>query len=281
LGDAFGEYSNIPVSFEKLYFRYKTSKIDLWLGKNTFPFRKLNELFWSDNVFPDGVYAGFNLFESNGAINKVQLKTGYFIMNSFGGSLNKDSNLLGFQIDADMLNGRLKIFPSLYLFNNMDDIPDGAATTSLEYSILHWGSSYQLVPKLNICLDADLYFNLTDYSEQNNIYTDQTQGVVLALRYGQLKKKHDKAVRITYMRLERYAAVDYLAQNDWVRWDYGQFDSPDGRLTNYQGWELMVGYMINDQLKINTRAFVVKQLLSPTEYLETGSRIRLDLDMKF
>ena len=281
IGDASGEFSNIPISFEKLYFQYKTEKFDLWLGKNTWPFRKLNELFWSDNVYPDGMYLAYTLHKGDDILTKLEFKSAYFIMNSVGGALNEDSNMVGFQFDASLLNERLKFFPSLYLFNNMDDIPDGAATQSLEYSIVHIGSTFNLIPKYKIHVDADLYFNLSDYSHLENIYSDQTNGMVLALRYGQLKNKGDKSLRVTYTRLERFSAVDYLAQNDWVRWDYSQFNSPDGRLTNYQGWELMLGFMINDQLKINTRAFIVEQLLSETEFLETGTRIRLDLDMKF
>ena len=75
-------------------------------------------------------------------------------------------------------------------------------------------------------------------------------------------------------------AVDFLAQNDWARWDYSSFGSPDGRLTNYKGFELVGSYMLQDNMKFTIKYYWVEQLVPLGDFLETGQRIRFDIDIK-
>ncbi|HAT65648.1 MAG TPA: hypothetical protein DCS66_13805, partial [Flavobacteriaceae bacterium] len=67
----------------------------------------------------------------------------------------------------------------------------------------------------------------------------------------------------------------------WARWDYSSQGSLDGRLTNYKGLELMLGYMITDNIKVNSRYFMVEQLIPYGPFTETGQRIRFDVDIGF
>ena len=55
LGDGFKEFSTLPIALEKVYANFSHKWFSAWIGKNTFPFEKQNELFWSDNVFPEGI----------------------------------------------------------------------------------------------------------------------------------------------------------------------------------------------------------------------------------
>jgi hypothetical protein len=57
LGDSFNEGASLPIGLEKAYAQFEFDWFSAWLGKNTFPFEKQNELFWSDNVYPDGLAA--------------------------------------------------------------------------------------------------------------------------------------------------------------------------------------------------------------------------------
>ena len=50
LGEGFKEFGSLPIGLEKAYFLGKRNTFKFWVGKNTFPFEKSNELFWSDNV---------------------------------------------------------------------------------------------------------------------------------------------------------------------------------------------------------------------------------------
>tara|TARA_Y100000385_G_scaffold14347_1_gene14638 strand:+ start:2748 stop:3017 length:270 start_codon:yes stop_codon:yes gene_type:complete len=85
----------------------------------------------------------------------------------------------------------------------------------------------------------------------------------------------------SYAKLQKFSAVDFLAQNDWVRWDYSSSGSPDGRLTNFSGIELVAGYKINEKVSLKMKYYFVEQLIPLTNNKENGSRIRLDLDVKF
>lgn len=86
---------------------------------------------------------------------------------------------------------------------------------------------------------------------------------------------------MTYNYLEQYAAVDFLAQNDWVRWDYSSFNSPDGRLTNYKGTEFVSAYKLNKNMTLKMKFYLVDQLVAYGNYKENGNRIRFDFDVKF
>ena len=85
----------------------------------------------------------------------------------------------------------------------------------------------------------------------------------------------------SYTKLQKFSAVDFLAQNDWARWDYSSSGSPDGRLTNFNGIELVAGYKISGKISLKMKYYFVEQLIPLTSNKENGSRIRLDLDVKF
>jgi predicted porin len=99
--------------------------------------------------------------------------------------------------------------------------------------------------------------------------------------YGKLDKKGDWKVQLTYTYLERFAAVDYLAQNDLSRWDYSSQNSPDGRLTNFKGLEVMAGYTLTENMDLRMRFFTVEQIVPYGIAKENGNRIRLDFNIGF
>jgi hypothetical protein len=137
-------------------------------------------------------------------------------------------------------------------------------------------------PKISFGLD--LYQNVEDLQKNISVpeeLRDQKKGVITNLSWGKLKEKNDFTLQVYYTYLERYAAVDFLAQNDWARWDYSSQGSPDGRLTNFKGVELLAGYMINKNFRLKMRYFVVDQLVPYGITKENGNRIRLDLDIRF
>ena len=284
LGDSFNEGATLPIGLEKAYAQFEFDWFSGWLGKNTFPFEKQNELFWSDNVYPDGVAANGLWPISTSWIDTFGVNTGYFIITFNNGPLSDDSYFQGIQLVSTHADKRVTLFPGFYYFNALPDIPDGNGTFTIDYSILHLGGRFEIWKDPNIGAEIDFYQNLQDYDRNDSIalnLQDQRQGLVASLRIGQLKKKKDWKARVTYMRLERFSAVDYIAQNDWARWDYSSQGSLDGRLTNYKGLELMAGYMISDHIKVNTRYFIVEQLIPYGPFTETGQRIRFDVDIGF
>ena len=284
IGDGFEEFGSVPIGFEELYFRAKYKWLDTWVGKNTFPFEKQNELFWSDNVFPSGIYIGASFQLDQNWIDEIRLSTGHFILTSSNSTFANDSYIQVLQATTKHWNNRLIIFPTFYFFNQMPDIPDGNENYRFNYSIIHLGAKVLVMENPDITIGLDLYKNIQNYKMNDSIpesLQDQKKGLVTSLVYGSLKEKGDFILGAYYSYLERYAAVDFLAQNDWVRWDYSNQGSPDGRVTNFKGLEIVAGYRINKSMTLKTRFFLVEQLVPYGIALENGDRIRLDLDITF
>ncbi|MFV9551115.1 putative porin [Algibacter sp. PT7-4] len=280
LGD---EFNILPIGFEKIYFNAEQDNYKFWIGKNTFPFEKLNELFWSDNVYPEGVFIKKKSKNTSSFFSKLNISAGHFILKTNGTSFNKDSYFQGIQISTLTHNKSIKLFTSFYNFKNIPNIPDGNETFTFNYAIVNIGSQIKLSKKTNLTLETDYYANLKDYSNNNFIedkFKNEKNGIVTALSIGHLKQKKDWKLKATFSYMERYAAVDFLAQNDWARWDYSNYNSPDGRLTNFKGIELVANYLLEKNIKLTLKYYKVKQILPFGVSNETGDRLRLDLDIK-
>lgn len=284
LGAESEEFSTLPIGLEKSYFQGKWKKFGFWIGKNTFPFEKSNELFWSDNVFPEGVSARYGVKTRSKIIDSIDLRGGHFIVSTSGKGLDLDRYFQGAQTYMRFPKIQLELFPAMYHFSNIANIPDGGETFAFDYSIVHIGSRIKLLKKTPLRLEFDYYSNLQDYGSNDSIPENlkgQKMGFVAGLRYGNLKRKGDWLFKATYAHLQRYSAVDFMAQNDWARWDYFSFGSPDGRLTNYQGMELVASYKVEDKVTLTVKYYLVEQLVAYGPARENGSRIRFDLDVKF
>lgn len=283
LGENSKEFGTLPIGLEKAYFHGNWNTFGFGLGKTIFPFEKSNELFWSDNVFPEGVFLWKSFPIHSKLIDKISLNAGHFIITSNGQTLAEDAYVQGYQTHLSLLERRFELFPSLYLFKNIANVPDGGDTFQIDYSILHMGARCILLKKPSLQLEFDYYHNFQDYSQNDSIpntLKQQKSGMVLGLSYGALKKKGDCFFKASYAKLQQYAIVDVMAQNDWARWDYATFGSPDGRLSNYQGIELVASLQLDKKTSLTMKYYFVEQLVSYNEMLETGSRIRLDLDIK-
>jgi predicted porin len=176
------------------------------------------------------------------------------------------------------------LFPSFYYFSEMAHIPDEYPGYALNYSIGHFGLKYTILPKSQLTFAIDGYTNFEDYNSHDSIpkaLQNQTSGFTTSLAFGTLKKKGHWLFKATYGYIERYSAVDYFAQNDIVRWDYSNYGSPDGRLTNYQCIELVAGYAITEQLSLTAKYYMAEQLVSYGTALENGMRFRFDIDIRF
>ncbi len=284
LGDGFGEFATIPIGFEKLFFRVDYQWFEAWIGKNTFPFEKQDELFWSDNVYPEGIYAGASFRFENSFIESLKLSAAHFIVRSSGNSFHKDEYLQVFQILSTHWNNRLKIYPAFYFFKNLPDIPDGNESFYLDYAVMQLGTKMVILQKPYLTFGLDYYRNFEDYSKNEHIpdnLRSQKTGIVSSVGWGKFSKKGDWMVKLFYTHLEKYAAVDFLAQNDWARWDYAAQGSPDGRLTNFKGTELRAGYKVGKKFTLILRYFIVDQIIPLHTFTETGNRIRLDLNIGF
>jgi len=284
LGDGFKEFSTLPITFEKIYANFKHEWFSGWVGKNTFPFEKQNELFWSDNVFPEGISLSGSFNFENKFIQGLQINTGHFIVAAKGSSLSSDAYFQGVQLVTSHWENRVKVFPSFYHFSKMPNIPDGNETYEIDYDIVHLGAKATLVQNPKIVLGIDYYQNVKNYSRNDSIpkiFANEKQGIVSGLTVGSLAKPKDWMVGLWHTYLERYAAVDFLAQNDWARWDYSSQGSNDGRLTNFKGFEFIGGYAFDQNTNLKISCFFVDQIVPFGIEKETGNRVRLDFNIGF
>ena len=285
LGDKFNELSTVPLGFDKLYFKMKFGWFDAWFGKNSFPFKKLDELFWSDNVSPEGFFARASFGKTgSGILSHTDLRTGYFIIRSSNNALSNDSFFTVLQANATLLDNRLNLFPSVYLFKNIPDIPDGFETYTIDYSVFQFGMDVKLLKNRDVVLSAEYLYNFRGYANNVNIpdpLRDQVNGITTSIRWGKLAEKGDFTIQLFYTYLERFAAVDFMAQNDWARWDYSAYGSPDGRLTNMKGFQLTAAYQIAKKINMRVRYYNVDQIIPYGAFIETGQRVRLDFNIAF
>ncbi len=283
IGGAQGGFDLGQIGFEKIYYQYKKKNIKFWLGKNSIPIKKLNELFWNDNVLPEGIAFQYNIKKEESLLFKdLSFRTGHFIIKSNGNFFRTDSYLQVFQIVNNFIEKKISIFPSYYYFKNVGNFPNGLETTVQNYNIFHLGAQFEILQKPKISLATEYYHNAADYT--NNLFVeekmkDERNGWVISAKYGGLEKKGDWLIKLSYTQIQKYALIDYFAQNDWARWNYSSIGSNAGRLTNFKGFEFRLGYAIQKKYKLVLRAFTMKELVKTGNNKETGDRIRIDFDV--
>lgn len=279
---AFGLYQ---MSFEKIFLRYTQKGFTLNLGKFSFPFEKQNEVFWNDNVYPEGFSISYSRsFDHTLLPQSAQLTAGHFLVHSPGNSLSTESYLQAAQLAFELRPAQISLYAGMFHFEKLPIFPGDNAPCKLDYSIVNIGGEAQLSTKIPLSIGGDYYHNLSDYSKISDVsplFRDQKQGFACFLNYGQLKKKHDILFRLTYARIEKYAIVDYFAQNDWARWDYSGLGAQGSRLSNFHGLDGKIGYVLSDNITLLLRAFFVEALVVSSTHQETGNRVRLDLDIRF
>ena len=80
-GGAGSEFGLGGVGIEKAFLKYSKGPLTAWIGKNGYPFFKQHELFWNDNVRPEG----FAISRKDKLSNRVKLTptAGYFLFKSY------------------------------------------------------------------------------------------------------------------------------------------------------------------------------------------------------
>ena len=283
-GGSNAEFGLAQVGFEKAYLQYRSNKWLAWIGKQDYPFYKEHELLWNDNVFPEGM-AAIRKWKKFDNWN-MQFGGAYFILRSNGQLFNLDSYLLTAQTLQSFKSriGTINYHIGILYFHQLPDVPDGQQNYWMDYLILTQSIYGKWVlGNKPLKVGADVYLNFSDYEQGlvSSSLIDQTHGVVACAKYGNLSRKGDWSIHVYWTYLERFAIVDFLAQNDWARWDYSSQNASGSRLSNMRGMELRLGWQITPFLNAVARFYQVDQLVPYGEYSETGTRFRIDLNAKF
>lgn len=281
-GENLNEFGLLPMGFDKLFYQVKTKSLKLWFGKNTFPFENNNELFWSSNVLPEGASLIKKIPLKSSFWDYLSISSGHFVIDAPGNRFLKHAYFQGLQTSLVAKHKRIKVFPAIYMFRNIPNIPDGSHVHRLNYTILHMGIQTKPVKNIDFRIDVDFYHNIEQYNNNEHIvpnFKDQKSAGVVGLRYGNMKTKGAWMLKCTYAYIQKYAILDYMAQNDWARWDYSANNSPDGRLSNFHGIEFVFGYTISSTMKLQVKYFSVDQLIPLGKVKEANERFRVDFSV--
>ena len=276
-------------SIDKAYIKVKANNgLWAWAGKNAMPFYEQNELLWDGDVNPEGISLGgaFKLGENS----KLVPVLGYYILDQnkveFKDELTplapKDvtqkfgdfSNMTLAQVKFCNKFGDDKLTLSTGIVNAIvkDEI---ASTDDFKYSIWATSAQYKL-SDLGLTFGLDYFSNLADYKDKvYKEFEDQKTGYVASLKYS----KNKFGAAFTYAAIQKYAVVDFFAQDDWVRWG----NSDMTRSSNFKGMELNFKYKFTKKFNTTLRYWNVNgmEIREGGDQLETGTRIRLDFNIKF
>jgi hypothetical protein len=277
LGD---EFQAGMIGIDKAFLKGKHKRLWWWLGKNTFPFWKQNELWWDDDVNPGGIALGWRIPASNRMT--LMPSMGYFIVRD---TTIDQSALVAAQMAGEIKFVRMKLnFASgFFRFRNMRYVPDQQSSI-LDYDNINSGVKLQFQTIRPITLGFDYLLNLKQYKANADLpekLKNETKGLVATVALGSLNSKGDFLVEYTYAQIGKFSVVDYLAQDDWIRWGFA--NATGTRSSNFKGHEVRTAYAFGSTFNAEIRIYFVKGIV-PQDVVsrrETGNRIRLDLNMKF
>ncbi len=252
----------------------------VWIGRNSFPFWKQNELFWDDDVTPAGLAGGLRRRFGGG---ELSVQGGYFSlpvgMQEFAGNLGAAQAVYVTPVGKAGITAAAGVFK----FAADTDDPDAATLLngngSRDYTI--WTGSVQVRLKAKdrpLVLGLDYMHNSENYSATHpDPFTaanhDETDGYVVSAKLGSLKAKGDWLAAYYYARIETFAVNSSVSQDDWVRWG----SATETRASNLKGHELRFAYAFEQKINLVARLYLVEAVTTP----EDGNRFRVDLNFKF
>ena len=285
LGNNAAEFGLTRIGFEKMWLRYQKNRFWFWLGKKNFPFWSQHELLWNENVFPEGISTGFLPFGKKAF--QLSITAGHYIFRAGDQFFDSDSYLSIIQLAPSwqFSNDRQLTFILLNMYGHkLPDIPDNQHQFFLDYNILMATLHYKFQLGIQqVEAGLDFYINTIDYDNYQQIapnFRKEKVGFVAYCKYGQLQKKGDFSIHLYYAYLEKFAIIDYLAQNDWGRWSYREMGAYGARLSNFHGIEIRTGYNITENIDLIARFYIIEQLKATGIAKETGTRFRIDVNAR-
>ncbi len=256
--------------FDKWFFRVANENSWAWVGRNSFPFWKQNELFWDDDVTPAGIAGGYKA-------GMVDITAGYF---SLPAGMDKFAGNLGaLQVALSGKSGELGIKGAIGFYNfdadpNDPDIVRFLSNNGLrDYQV--WVGSFQLGMTAGdqpLKFGVDVMKNTEDYALTETA-RDEDTGFVAQVSYGQTKQPGDWLVAYYYARIEELAVNNSFSQDDWMRWG----SATQTRSSNFKGHEVRFAYGLAKQLTLVARLYIVEAITTN----EDGNRFRVDFNYKF
>jgi len=120
------------------------------------------------------------------------------------------------------------------------------------------------------------YSNRNEYDSSKSVdFTKENQGFVATIAVGDQAEAKQIYAGLSYLYMEKYAAMDYFAQYDFARWTS----------SNIKGPEFSLAYRFNKYLKLRSRLFIAEEIEGlnaiDTDYKRSGTRLRIDMNINF
>ena len=280
------EIKDHGIAIDKAYAKVNMTNWWFWMGKNNLPFWKENEIWWDDDITPEGIAIGSNIDKFDRI--KIIPTFGYFLLNNLGGQLNENSFFTGGQLKFEILFDKveLNVGSGYYMYSDVPDKNDELGLHTLNYKIINSLLQVKFKTKIPITIGLDNYISLEDYNDDPFITENQLEkekvGYVLSFQAGSLSEKGNVLFSYYYSYIPKYAVVDYLAQDDWLRWNLG--NAVGTRSSNFKGHELRLAYSFGKGFNVIVRTYFVKSIKKENinqKALETNNRFRVDFNFKF
>lgn len=270
-------------NFDKWYFKYSSGNSSVWLGRNSLPFWKPDELIMDDDVTPAGL--GFAWKAAH-----LTLNAGYFSnpagMKNFTGNTGVAQVVWNTAVGDTKLvfaGGVIAIDADSGNLNNGILLDNNGAR---DYTIWVGNVEARLtVTDRPLRLNLDLYHNAENYSASDPdpftaFHRDETDGYVVSARLGDTSDRGHWLFGYFYARIETLALNSSLSQDDWLRWG----NATQTRASNFKGSEFRVATGLGNRMNVVARLYLVEgvTLRSATSLTkEDGNRFRLDFNWSF
>lgn len=274
------ELSPKSILIDKAYIQTTWKKGLAWLGKNSYPFWKQNEMFWDDSVTLEGVTVKHSLkIEKAGHLTAT---VGYYILENRGSHVFSDqAHLAAGQISLSARLGQttLETAGGYFSFAENPEQED-VRLADLNYKIGVFGAKLSFTQwGTPLAVGMDYFQNVEKYPS-TLFNADKKVGYVANVRVGSLTERGDWLIGYYYGYVEKYAVVARYAQDDWMRWGSQTIT----RSSNYKGHEFRAAIALGAKNNIVVRFYPVQGIDLESETAiatEDGKRFRIDWNIGF
>ncbi len=270
-------------NWDKWYLKgqknYTDGKLTGWAGRNSFPFWKPNEMFWDDDVTPAGLAIGYKF-------NNINLDLNAAYLSLPAGMQEFSGNLAGAQLvyKIKLAPQHITLALGCYDFDANPTDPDNGiylqnngtrdyfiCVANYRHQLTAWGQP--LVLGVDYMDNSESYTAADIVGTSSGVTVNDTNGIVLYAKWGQLNNPGDWLLAWHYAEIEELAVNNSFSQDDWVRWG----SATQTRGSNIEGHEFRVAHAFANDVNVVGRLYVVDAITN----VEDGNRFRVDLNYKF
>ena len=267
------DLSRKSFSLDLMYLTYTRGGAQIRTGKHGFPIWKQNEMFWSDDVNPEGISALYNFDRFTGEKNRVRVMGGQYIIDDFDALFG--SSFTTIQANTRHQAGTAVLSTALgyFFFNNADEdtvINTYNPLNGMDHHILLFSGQVRINARWPIVIGGDVMRNFKKPTIAG--FQDETSGYVGQLLVGRLNNPGDWLFGVYYAYIEKFALIAHFAQDNWWRFGSGHTDSSD-----ITGFELRLGYQMAPGINIIARHYVTEEIKGTRE----ANRFRVDFNVGF